>query len=198
LGFLHHKRREFIEELNITVVYKPRTESRRIQMRKRLFIALILILLLVPLSIAAAKDKPLRFETTYSFAYGTAADDDDGRSLVWSGHVSGAFEGEMEWWMHFDPAIPADEWNRPTGITNHWEDAKWIIYPDGGGYIIGLEWGSTTKLPENAQKGAIWRANGIVTEASPEFEYLIDRPMHDGGEVDWVPFPHGTGRLHIN
>ena len=162
-------------------------------MKKKLFIALILILMLVPMSSVAAKDKPLKFETYYEMAYNPLADPDpEGRMLVWAGNVSGTFNGQMEWWMHFPEGMV------PTGKVNHWEDAQWIIYPDGGGFIMGLEWGSTTMLPENAKKGAIWRANGIVTEASLEFEYLKGRPIHDGGVVDWGPPPSGTGKFQIN
>jgi hypothetical protein len=167
-------------------------------MRKKLFIALMLILMLVPLSVASAKDKPLRFETSYSFALGTKDDDAQGRNLVWSGNVSGTFEGTMEWWMHFVGEV--GEWNRLTGITNHWEDAVWIIYPDDGddeSYIMGGEWGSTTMLPETAQKGAVWRAKGTVLDASENYMYLVGRKIHDGGEVDWGPPPWGTGKFHI-
>ena len=170
-------------------------------MRKRLFIALIIILMLVPMSIAATEKKQLKFETTYSFAGGSAPNDLQGRLIIWSGSVSGAFEGEMEWWMHFgDPA-----WNRPTGITNHWEDAVWIIYPDDDdpdSYIMGGEWGSTTMLPETAQKDAVWRANGEVTDASDGYTYLIGRRIHDGGNVvlgNNFPFTaYGWGEFRIH
>ena len=169
-------------------------------MRKRLFIALILLLMLVPMSIASAKDKPLKFETTYSFALGTAPNDDEGRSLIWSGTVSGAFEGDMEWWMHFGGGVD-------TGKVNHWDDAIWIIYPydvdgnrDEGVYITGEEWGSTTWIPGGER--ANWRANGRVIAPSPGYEYLIGRPIHDGGKVDlgndfpWSASGSGEFRIH--
>jgi hypothetical protein len=167
---------------------------RRIKMRKKTLIIFILLALLIPTSVALA-DAPLIFETTYSIAYDPSAQkDSEGRSLVWIGTVTGAYEGDIEWWMHFPEGMV------PTGRVNHWEDAKWIIYPrlDDEGeekpYIMGLEWGTTTDRPKNAK----WRANGKVIAASEEFEHLIGRPMHDGGLVDWFPFPHGTGKLRIN
>jgi hypothetical protein len=160
-------------------------------MKKRLFISLIVLLMLVPLSVASAKGKSLKFDTTYSFAYGTVDDDPEGRSLVWTGTVSGTFDGTMEWWMHFPGGTD-------TGKVNHWEDARWIIYPNEGGFIEGLEWGSTTWIPGGER--ANWRANGRVTDASEGYAYLIGRPMHDGGKVTLPPgeLPYGTGKLHIN
>ena len=157
-------------------------------MRKRLFIALILILMLVPMSIAAADEKPLRFETTYSFAYGTAPDEPEGRSLIWAGTVSGTFDGTIEWWMYFDGGTD-------TGKVNHWENAQWIIYPDEGGFIVGEEWGSTTYIPGGER--ANWRANGIVEEATGGYGYLEGRPIHDGGFVDLTTMS-GVGKIHIN
>ncbi len=159
-------------------------------MRKRLFIALIILLMLVPLSVASAKGKSLRFETTYSFALGSK-DPEDGRDLIWAGTVSGTFEGDMEWWMYFPGGVD-------TGKVNHWEDAKWIIYPDDGdeeSFIMGLEWGSTTWIPGGER--ANWRANGRVTDASEGYAYLIGRPMHDGGVVDLTTWS-GVGKIHIN
>ena len=166
-------------------------------MKRRLFIALVLIMMLVPMSIAAADEKPLRFETTYVFMghleiqeeeYGT-------RFLIWQGEVFVRGDqdpvGTMEWWMYFPGGTD-------TGQVNHWEDAIWKIYFNDGGYIQGNEWGSTTWLHD--MTAANWRANGIVTDVSEGYEYLIDRPMHDGGKVTWPPgsLPFGAGKLHIN
>ncbi len=49
-------------------------------------------------------------------------------------------------------------------------------------------------------KNSVWRANGRVTEASPEFEEYIGSQMHDGGNFTWAApgLPdHGFGTLRI-
>ncbi len=168
-------------------------------MKKRLFIALIILLMLVPLSVASAKGKPLRFETTYNFVGHLGQTDGEGRLLVWQGEVfvSGGEDpvGTAEWWMFFPGGVD-------TGNVNHWEDAIWKIYLDDGGYIQGKEWGSTTWIPGGER--ANWRANGIVEVATggpgDGYGYLEGRPMHDGGKVilPLGELPSGTGKLHIN
>ena len=48
---------------------------------------------------------------------------------------------------------------------------------------------------------SLWRANGIVTEASQEFATWIGRSMHDGGHFTWAApgLPdQGSGQLRIN
>jgi hypothetical protein len=163
-------------------------------MRKKLIIVLMLILMLVPLSVASAKDKPLRFETTYNFV-GHFGQIVEGRLLVWQGDVFVHGEegpvGTAEWWMFFPGGVD-------TGNVNHWEDAIWKIYLDDGGYIQGKEWGSTTSIPGGER--ANWRANGIVEVATGGYGYLEGRPMHDGGKVIFPlgGLPYGTGKLHIN
>jgi len=162
-------------------------------MKKRIFIALIILLMLVPMSSAAAKDKPLRFETTYEFAAHLGQTDGEGRLLVWQGEVFIPGEedpvGTAEWWMWF--GVGED-----TGQVNHWGDTIWKIYLDDGGYIQGTEWGSTTWLHD--MTAANWRANGIVEVATGGpgngYGYLEGRPMHDGGKVTWPPceFPFGA------
>lgn len=169
-------------------------------MSKKLLIALLLIIMLVPLSIAANDNpKALRFDTTYEFRAHLEITGYDERTLTWEGEV---FEkgnsdavGAIQWWMYLD--------GQDTGQVNHWEDALWIIYPymnddEEQAYIMGEEWGSTTWL---LHKGAAnWQANGFVTDASEGYEYLIGRPMHDGGKVE-LPIdalPFGEGKIHIN
>jgi len=163
-------------------------------MRKRLFIALILILMLVPMSVAADNEKPLRFETTYSFVgyLGIQEEEYGDRTLTWQGEV---FEkgnpdavGTIQWWMFLGPDLP-----EPPDVT-HFEDAIWVITL-GEKEIMGYEWGSTTWIP--GFERANWRANGRVIAASEGYEYLIDRPIHDGGFVDLTTWT-GVGNIHIN
>jgi hypothetical protein len=172
-------------------------------MRKRLFIALILILMLVPMSIAQA-NKPLRFDTYYELSAIAPPPDpvlcDEGLGLAWVGDVKGPFTGNIYYCMHFAaPGIPADEWNRPTGITNHWSGAYWEIWVAGKPVLRGEEAGSTTMLPPGAQKIANWRAMGVVTLAEPPYGEWIGRPFHDGGDVYGIfPALYGNGTLIIH
>jgi hypothetical protein len=173
-------------------------------MRKRLFIALILILMLIPMSIAQA-NKPLRFDTYYKLSAIAPPPDpvtcDEGLGLAWVGDVKGPFTGNIYYCMH----APTDpDHNRLTGITNHWSGAYWEIWVDGEPVLRGEEAGSTTFLPLGAQKFANWRAMGVVTSppgVEPEQPYkdLIGRPFHDGGDVYGIPPAlEGNGTLIIH
>jgi hypothetical protein len=160
------------------------------QVRKKISLALILILMLTSLSIAATDEKPLRFDTWYEFrGFPTRP---DGRTLAWEGYVyvDDVQAGTIQWWMFLGPGLPV-----PPDVTP-FEDAEWIITLSDG-TITGEEWGSTTWLP--GFERANWRANGRVTDATGGYTYLIGRPMHDGGKVVLSVFPfYGTGKLHIN
>jgi len=69
-------------------------------MKKRLIIALVLIMVLIPTGVVLAK-KPLTLTTDYYFVFDpTAEPDPEGRSLAWAGTVSGDFIGTIEWWMN--------------------------------------------------------------------------------------------------
>ena len=155
-------------------------------MKKRLFIALILILMLVPTSIAVAKDKPLRYETTYDLAI--TGDVYEGRTHTWDGVilVDGECVGTIDWYMYPGELPP------PTTVV-HWEGAIWTINFLDGTFIEGEERGSTTWLLHKGE--AIWRANGVVTNASDTD--LIGRPIHDGGFVDLTTMS-GVGKIQIN
>ena len=165
-------------------------------MRKKIFIALILILMLVPLSIASAKtEKQLRFETYYEFR-GAPTGPHGGRTLAWEGFVyekgNPVPVGTMQWWMFLGPEPPDPP------MVSHWEDAYWIIELYDGGVIKGFEEGTSTFLPR--WKGALWRANGYVesaTGAEGAYAHLVGSKIHDGGEVDF-PAWTGTGKIRIN
>ena len=169
-------------------------------MKKRLFIALIIILMLVPSCVAQAK-KPLEFDTTYTFsAIADPPSDpvvcDIGKGLAWVGTVEGTVEGvpvngNIYYCMHSPDDL---DYNRLEGNTNHWEDAVFEIWVGGVLVLRGEESGSTTADPG---KDGIWQANGIVTEASEEFEDWIGRQVHDGGEFTWTVIETPDGPLTI-
>ena len=160
-------------------------------MKKRIFIALILILMLVPTFIAQAhKPAPSLIGTTeYYFVGDLGIFDAEGRLLAWEGPISGDIEGVIQWWMVMGPI---------TGQVSHFE-ARWEIWDGADLLLAGTEAGTTTNRPG---KNGVWRAHGFVTEAVTEFEDWIGRPIHDGGEFIWVipgVFPsHGWGELRIN
>ncbi len=162
-------------------------------MKKRLFIALILFLMLIPTGIAQA-DKPLTFTTDYSFVFDPDSTPDSlGRYRTWAGTVEGTFEGDVfegtiEWWMYPLPMMKA------TGQVNHFINARWVIYDGAEKVLEGVEFGSTTVRPGLNGK---WRANGKVTFANSQFADLFGRQFHDGGEFTWVPM-EGWGKLQIN
>ena len=169
-------------------------------MRKRLVIALALILLLIPTGMALA-EKPapsLTGTTEYSFVGHLGIKDTEERTLAWQGTVSGDFTGSIEWWMHVDEGDM-----KISGQVNHFADARWVIYNSAGVKVLeGVEFGSTTNRPG---KTGVWRANGTVTYANPDFPELYDwlgRQVHDGGEFEWVipgVFPlGGWGTFRIN
>ena len=165
-------------------------------MRKRLVIVLALILMLVPTGMALA-EKPapsLTVETEYNFVGDQGIFDLEGRLLAWKGTVSGDIEeGVIKWYMW----MPMTS----TGQVNHFADTKWEIWSMDETELLlaGKEFGSTTVRPG---KTGVWRANGTVTETSLGFEEWLGRPMHDGGEFEWVipgVFPCcGWGTLRIN
>lgn len=94
----------------------------------------------------------------------------------WRGTLSGcALDGAA---VHY--------WGQPesweSGYVLHFHE-HFEIYPQGGGYIKGYDDGlwnySTWKF----------RAEGRVTEASPEWSYLIGYKFHEMGTTDdpWLP-----------
>jgi hypothetical protein len=163
-------------------------------MKKRLVIVLALILVLIPTGMALA-EKPapsLTGTTEYAFVGHLGEFDPEGRLLVWRGTISGDINGVMLWWM----VVPFKE----VGQTTHFV-ARWEIWNLNETVMLlaGDEAGTTTV---RHYKNSIWRANGIVTEASGNFADWKDRQMHDGGNVDWGEAPpasaSGEGTFRIN
>ncbi len=162
-----------------------------------LALALLLVLGTVSADDAAMEAKKpapsLTGTTEYDFV--GAADppivDAEGRLLCWEGTISGDIEGVILWWFDMDYFVS-------TGQVSHWVD-RWEIWDGEVLLLAGDEAGTTTAPPG---KDGVWRGNGIVTEASEEFEDWIGRPVHDGGSVTWeipgvLPL-NGEGTFSIN
>ncbi len=159
-------------------------------MRKRLAIALVLVLALIPLGMAQAKT-PLRGELTYTFAGHLGQFDSEGRLLGWQGTISGDINGVIKWWM----VVPF----KATGQASHFEDRFEIWNADETILLLAGEEAGTTTVRHG--KNSNWRANGIVTEASPGFEEWIGRHVHEGGNFIWAApgLPsHGWGAFRVN
>jgi len=90
----------------------------------------------------------------------------------WKGDVLGC---ELEGTIRFDvdPSIP----KKFPGNTYHFYEL-FTIYPDSGGYISGTNAGMVTF--------SNWKflANGVVTDASPEWDHLIGSRFHENGTID--------------
>jgi hypothetical protein len=103
------------------------------------------------------------------------------------GTVSGDIEGDL-----YISLLEA--WYPAPGVEQFIE--YWRIEPNSGGYIEGENKGKWTMSNFN------WIANGEVTGASAEWEYLIGSRWQYGGTTDdpsvGPPNPvTGSGRFHI-
>jgi hypothetical protein len=159
-------------------------------MKKMIFslLTLALILALVPAGMAKKPAPSLR--CTIMYTYVGSPVDPKGRTLVWEGPISGDIEGVIQWWIDMD-AITR------TGAVSHYDD-RWVILDgDGKPLLAGEESGSTTA---HEGKDSIWRTNGTVTFAAPEFEDWIGRQNHAGGNAVFPPseLPSGEGTFRIN
>ena len=160
---------------------------------------LALALLLVLGTVLQAK-KPapsLTGTTEYWFVGHLGETDDEGRLLCWKGTISGDINGVIKSWMPPGTA---------TGQVLHWVE-RWETWNADETKLLmaGYEEGTSTAPPG---KDGIWRGNGIVTEASEEFEQWIGRQVHDEGDYTWqeietpdgpITIPdHGFGTSRIN
>jgi len=159
-------------------------------------LALVLLLVLGTVladdgSMGAKKPAPsLTGTTKYDFVGHLLQFDAEGRLLCWEGIISGDIEGVMLWWFDMDYFVS-------TGQVSYWVD-RWEIWDGEVLLLAGDEAGTTTAPPG---KDGVWRGNGIVTDASEEFEDWIGRPMHDGGNVTWDEDGNpkdGEGTFRIN
>jgi hypothetical protein len=178
-------------------------------MRKRLFVALLLLLLLIPLG-AAQANKPLKFDSAYTFGPVSPPPPEwfsceGGTQLAWIGTVQTTIDGavvvgDVYYCMHFaNPPWEDNEWNRFTGVTNHWSDAYFDIYI-GETWVLRGEGGGTSTFPTPPSKfTARWRSTGVITYADGIFASWDDRPFNDGGYVVGIPpFMSGEGKLTIH
>ena len=129
-------------------------------------------------SMGAKKPAPsLTGTIDYLFVGHLGETDAEGRLLCWDGEIHGDIEGVILWWFDMDCFVS-------TGKVSHYV-ARWEIFDDEANppLLAGESAGTTTKPPG---KDGIWRGNGIVTEASQEFEDWIGRQVYEGGSVTWV------------
>ena len=110
----------------------------------------------------------------------------DGELFAWEGAIEGDIIGVIKWF--FDLPMEPD-----TGKVTHYT-GRWEIYVENSLILTGDSAGTTAKPPG---KDGIWRGEGIVTGASPEFEAWIGRQSYEGGNVNWDSWS-GEGIFRIN
>ncbi len=156
-----------------------------------LALALLLVLGTVLADDAEKPAPTLTCTTEYWFVGHLGETDGEGRLLAWEGTISGDIEGVQKCWM--GPMVS-------TGQVGHYVYRGEIWNADETELLmVGDEEGTTTV---RHGKNSVFRANGIVTEASPEFEQWIGRQIHEDGHFTWVipgVLPdHGFGTFRIN
>jgi hypothetical protein len=168
--------------------------ERKNKMKKSIAVLALVVSLVafiaVGLALAKKTTPPLTCATEYFFVGHLGIVDAEGRLLCWEGPISGDIEGIIVWWMG-----PMSSTGQVSHVVERWE--IW----DGDGEVLllaGDEKGTTTICHG---KNTVWRANGIVTEASEEYENYIGSQTHNSGDATWVipgVLPeHGTGKLRI-
>jgi len=154
-----------------------------------LTLPLVLALVLPAMALAKKPAPSLTGTTEYDFVGFLGQFDDEGRLLAWEGTITGDIEGVIQWWM----AVP-----RATGQASHYDD-RCLILDAAGDLVLGIDEAGTTTVRHG--KNSVWRANGVVTEASDEFQNWIGRQTHNSGNATWsapgVP-DHGSGTLRVN
>ena len=162
-----------------------------------LAVALLLVLGTVLADVGAIEAQnttpPLTCTTEYFFVGEVI----NGRFLGWEGPITGDIDGVIKWWLLPESPPPKSP---PTGQVGHmlfrWE----ILDGPGEDAVLLLAGEERERTIVRHGKNSVWRANGIVTEASGEFEDYIGSQMHDGGNFTWaspgVP-EHGFGTLRI-
>jgi hypothetical protein len=158
-----------------------------------LALALLLVLGTVLSDGAAAQDEkttpPLTCSTEYFFE-----GDEPPYDLAWVGPVSGDIEGVIKWYLLSKSPHPAP----PSQVGQML--FRWEIW-DEDEEVLLLAGEERERTIVRHGKNSVWRANGIVTEASEDFEDYIGSQTHDGGNFTWDPdtgLPdHGFGTLRI-
>ena len=151
-------------------------------------LALALVLVLGTVLQAKKTTPPLTCATEYFFEGDVPPYD-----LAWVGPVSGDIQGVVKWWLLSRSPHPAP----PSQVGQML--FRWEIYDSAENLLLAGEERERTIVRHG--KNSVWRANGIVTEASEQFEDYIGSQMHDGGNFTWDPetgLPdHGFGTLRI-
>ncbi len=188
-----------------------------------LALALLLVLGTVLADGAAAQAKkktpPLTCTMEYFFVGHLGEEDAEGRLLCWVGPIHGDIDGWAQWWLLPESPPP----NAPdTAQVGHmlfrweiWSESPWmydeagnLIFDEDGHLVVNPDVEADLLLAgtENERtivrhgKNSVWRANGVVTEASEEFEDYIGSQTHDGGNFTWAAprLPeHGFGTFRI-
>ena len=152
-------------------------------------VASLAIFIGVGLALAKNTTPPLTCTTEYNFVGHLGEFDEEVRLLAWEGPISGDINGVIQWWM----VLPFKE----TGQASHYIERWKILDGDGEVLLVGDEKGTTTICHG---KNTTWRANGIVIDASKEYEHYIGSQTHNSGDVIWAALDvpsHGTGKMRI-
>ena len=189
-----------------------------------LALALLLVLgtfLADDAAIGAQKTTPPLTCATEYFFVGHLGEVVDGKLLCWVGPIHGDIDGWAQWWLL--PELPPPGESPPKGQVGHmlftweiWSESPWmydtegnLILDEDGHLVVNQDVEADDLLlagNENERtivrhgKNSVWRANGVVTEASEEFEDYIGSQTHDGGNFTWAApgLPdHGFGTLRI-
>ena len=165
-------------------------------MRLMKLLPISVFVLFATIAVAVADDAaPLKATNEYYFVGDLGIFDGDGRLLAWEGFLSGDIAGMIRLWM----VVPF----LSTGQVTHFEE-RWEVLDDSGRILLleGYNAGTTTNRPN---KSGVWRSNGIVTYANPDYPELArwyGRNMYESGELFWVipeVLPsHSWGIFRIN
>jgi hypothetical protein len=153
--------------------------ERDFDMKKRLFVLLIVLMLLATasiLTVSAKSDGPIDCVLDITWA-----EHDPGSGIFyWDGTLA---DCELEGKIRFDAV---SEEYAESGKALHFVEV-FTIWPDSGGEIYGKNWGvwnfSTFKF----------RANGWVRDASEQWEHLIGSKYHEIGTTS--PYFGGPGPI---
>jgi len=148
----------------------------------------------VGLALAKKATPPLTCATEYFFKGDLGIFDSEGRLLGWVGPISGDIEGVIKWWLTSSAPHPAP----PAQVGQML--FRWEIWNEDETLLL-LAGDEEERTIVRHGKNSVWRANGLVTEASEEFVDYIGSRMHDGGNFTYDPetgLPdHGFGTLRI-
>ena len=170
------------------------------KMKRLIFLlsTLALILALVPAGMTKAKKPAPSLTGTIDCDFDGSQMDDENRTLVWNGTIIGEINGRILWWIDFNKMVS-------TGKVSHYV-ARWEIWdidpiddPDDAVLLLAGDDAGTTTTPPG--KDGIWQGNGIVTEASGDFEDWIGRHVYEHGSVYYSPEGDpvsGDGTFRIN